>query len=148
MAKSQSNAVFPVIENRNDQIGRVFSKEESEVNIGISSMDAVVHFQESDSTLDIYYMERTTLYQYLLENSKSIFGVQIQGRLIGIHKNAKRFLNTERNLVLTSKMKITRNKVQKNKDLIELPEPTDYKHSSYKLFHSGFKLIDRNFKNL
>ena len=148
MVKSQSNVIFPVIEHNNDELDKVFFKEITEVNSSIFNLDAVVAFEKGDSTLNIFYMGRDLLYDYLLDNSKEILGVHIKGRIIGIHKSVEKLLNLKTGVPLASKIFIKRRKLNKNKELIDLPSPTDYKHSTYKLDNSKFKLLERDFINL
>lgn len=146
--KSQSNVIFPVIEHNNDQLDKVFFKEITEVNSSIFNLDAVVSFEKADSTLNIFYMGRDLLYDYLLGNSKEILGVQIKGRIIGVHKSAEKLLDIKPEVVVASKIFIKRRKLNKNKELIDFPSPTDYKHSVYKLDNSKFRLIERDFTHV
>jgi len=148
MVKSQSSVIFPVIEHNNDELDKVFFKEITEVNSSIFNLDAVVAFEKGDSTLNIFYMGRDLLYDYLLDNSKEILGVHIKGRIIGLHKSVEKLLNLKIGVPLSSKIFIKRRKLNKNKELIDLPSPTDYKHSTYKLDNSKFKLLERDFINL
>lgn len=143
-AKSQTRNVFPLIDKVDKRLERVFFKEDSTIGKVIRDMDAVLYFDKRDSILEIYYMDRSAFYNYLLNNSSSIYGIFIHNKLLAIDRGAKEFFQFQSESRISSSILIKKRK-NNSKNLIEIPEPTNYRYSKYKQIQSGFKFINRNF---
>jgi len=143
-AKSQSTNVFPLLDKVDRRLEEVFFKENSTIRKVIHDMDAILYYDKKDSILEIYYMDRSAFYNYLLSNSSSIYGIFINNKLLAIDRGAKEFFQFQNESLMSFSMLIKKRK-NNSKNLIEIPEPTDYRYSKYKQIQSGFKLINRNF---
>lgn len=142
--KSQTGNVFPLLDKVDQRLEKVFLKEDSTIREVIHDMDAILYFDKRDSILEIYYMDRSAFYNYLLSNSSSIYGIFINNQLLAIDRGAKEFFKFQSESQMSSSILIKKRK-NNSKNLIEIPEPTEFRYSKYKQIQSGFKFINRNF---